>query len=303
MTRADKVASFYRVDAASGTRKRLAFDSSATSVDQEEFHVFPARVARWRCPSAMDDAYLFDTTGTGVRQLTSGPWLVAEILRAVDTTGTIYFTGQGRENGRDPYYQKAYRVRLDGSTVELLTPEDAEHEVHVAPGGRFLVDIYSRVDMPPVAVLRSGDGRVLRTLEKANVSALMATGYRAPEPIKVKARDGVTDLYGAIWKPNSFDSTKVYPVIDNIYPGPQLTTGPKRFMPHDDDALTVGYSQYSQVKALAELGFIVVNVTRWARRTARRRSARRGTPTWATTGCPITSPHSSSSRPRVPTWT
>ena len=88
----------------------------------------------------------------------------------------------------------------------------------------------------------------------------MATGYRAPEPIKVKARDGVTDLYGAIWKPNSFDSTKVYPVIDNIYPGPQLTTGPKRFMPHDDDALTVGYSQYSQVKALAELGFIVVNV-------------------------------------------
>ena len=145
--------------------------------------------------------------------------------------------------------------------MQLLTPEDAEHEVHVAPGGRFIVDIYSRVDQPPVAVLRTGDGRVVRTLEKADVSALMATGYRPPEPIKVKARDGMTDLYGAIWKPNNFDSTKSYPVIDNIYPGPQLTTGPKRFVPHNDpDALSVGYSQYSQAKALAELGFIVVNV-------------------------------------------
>jgi len=263
MTRADKVASLYRVDAASGTRKRLAFDSSATYVDQEEFHVFPG--ARGTMAMSERDGwkhlYLFDTAGTVVRQLTSGPWLVAEILRNVDTTGTIYFTGQGREKGRDPYYQKAYRVKLDGSPVELLTPEDAEHTVHVAPGGRFLVDIYSRVDMPPVAVLRSGDGRVLRTLEKADVSALMATGYRPPEPIKVKARDGVTDLYGAIWKPNNFDSTKVYPIIDNIYPGPQLTTGPKAFVPHDDpNALNVGYSQYSQVKALAELGFIVVNV-------------------------------------------
>ena len=263
MTRADKVASFYRVDAATGTRKRLAFDSSATYVDQEEFHVFPG--GRGTMSMSERDGwkhlYLFDTTGAVVRQLTSGPWLVAEVQRADDATGTIYFTGQGRENGRDPYYQKAYRVRLDGSPVELLTPEDAEHEVHVAPGGRFIVDIYSRVDQPPVAVLRTGGGRVVRTLEKADVSALMATGYRPPEPIKVKARDGMTDLYGAIWKPNNFDSTKSYPVIDNIYPGPQLTTGPKRFVPHNDpNALAVGYSQYSQAKALAELGFIVVNV-------------------------------------------
>src|SRR4029453_5035191 len=142
--------------------------------------------------------YLFATTGAVVRQLTSGPGLVADVLRAVDSTGTIYFTGQGRENGRDPYYEKAYRVKLDGSPVQLLTPEDAEHQVHVAPGGRFLVDIYSRVDMPPVAVLRSGDGRVLRTLEKADVSALMATGYRPPEPIAGKAREGGADLYGGV---------------------------------------------------------------------------------------------------------
>ena len=133
--------------------------------------------------------------------------------------------------------------------------------MRVAPGGRFIVDTYSRVDMPPVTVLRASDGRVVRTLEKSDASALMATGYRPPEPFKVKARDGLTDLYGAIWKPSDFDSTKIYPVIDNIYPGPQLTTGPKGFVPNNNpNVLDAGYSQYSQAKALAELGFIVVNI-------------------------------------------
>ncbi|MEP6494259.1 MAG: DPP IV N-terminal domain-containing protein [bacterium] len=263
MTRADKVASLYRVDAQTGARKRLAFDSSATYIDQVEFHVFPGG----RGTMAMSERdgwkhlYLFDTTGVVQRQLTSGPWLVADVVRVDDATGTIYFTAQGREPGRDPYYVKGYRVKIDGSPVELLTPEDAEHEVRVAPGGHFIVDTYSRVDLPPVTVLRTPDGRLLKSLEKADASALMATGYRPPEPFKVKARDGVTDLYGAIWRPNNFDSTKVYPVIDNIYPGPQLTTGPKGFVPNNNpDALSSGYSQYSQAKALAELGFIVVNL-------------------------------------------
>ncbi len=263
VTRADKVASMYRVDVASGARKRLAFDSSATYIDQAEFHAFPG--GRGTMGMSERDGwkhlYLFDSTGTIVRQLTQGPWLVAEIVRVDNVTGTIYFTGQGREVTRDPYFLKGYRVKIDGSPVELLTSEDAEHTVRVAPGGRFIVDTYSRVDLPPITVLRSGDGKVIKTLEKADASALMATGYRPPEPIKVKARDGVTDLYGAIWKPNNFDSTKVYPVIDNIYPGPQLTTGPKGFVPNNNpNVLESGYSQYSQAKALAELGFIVVNI-------------------------------------------
>jgi dipeptidyl-peptidase-4 len=109
-------------------------------------------------------------------------------------------------------------------------------------------------------VLRAANGKVIRTLEQADISALLATGYRLPEPFRVKARDGVTDIYGAIWKPNHFDSTQRYPVIDNIYPGPQLITGPKAFMPNNKAGVAAGYSQYSQVKALAELGFIVVNI-------------------------------------------
>lgn len=263
LTRADKVAALYAVNVQSGARRRLAFDSSETYVDQTAWHIFPGGKGTMAMSErdGWKHLYLFDTTGAIQRQLTSGPWLVADVVRYDDATGTIYFTAQGREPGRDPYYVKGYRVKIDGTPVELLTPDDAEHDVRVGPGGRFIVDIYSRVDLPPVTVLRSSDGRVLRTLEKADASALMATGYRPPEPVKLKARDGVTDLYGAIWKPNNFDSTKSYPVIDNIYPGPQLTTAPKNFVPTNASAnLNGGYSQYSQAKALAELGFIVVNI-------------------------------------------
>ena len=262
LTRADKVASLWRVEVETGTRTRLAFDSSETYVDQTEWHVLPGT----RGTIAMSERdgwkhlYLFDAGGTIQRQLTSGNWLVADLVRVDDATGTIYFTAQGREAGRDPYFVRGYRMRLDGTAVELLTPEDAEHEVRVAPGGRFIVDTYSRVDQPPVTVLRASNGRVIRTLEQADISALLATGYRLPEPFRVKARDGVTDLYGAIWKPNNFDSTTSYPVIDNIYPGPQLITGPKAFLPNNKASVAAGYAQYSQVKALSELGFIVVNI-------------------------------------------
>ncbi len=263
MTRGDKVASVYRVDAETGARKRLAFDSSATYVDQSVFHVLPAD----RGTVAMSERdgwkhlYLFDAAGMVKRQLTAGPWLVGDVLYVDDESGTIYFTALGREKGRDPYYAKGYRVKTDGSAVELLTPEDATHAVRVAPGGRFIVDSYSRGDLPPITVLRTPSGRVVRTLETGDASALIATGYRRGEPFTVKARDGVTDLYGTLWKPNDFDSTKAYPVIDNIYPGPQGLTGQKTFAPNNNpNAFGAGYSQYSQAKALAELGFIVVNL-------------------------------------------
>jgi dipeptidyl-peptidase 4 len=132
----------------------------------------------------------------------------------------------------------------------------------VAPKARYIVDTYSRIDLPPVTVLRAPDGKVLKVLETADVSALYATGYRPPEPVKMKARDGITDIYGTIWKPRNFDASKRYPVIDNIYPGPQLTTAQKRFVPTNaaSGPSQEGYSQYSQAKALAELGFIVVNI-------------------------------------------
>ena len=202
--------------------------------------------------------YLYSGDGKLRNQITSGPWTVGALLH-VDPVGRwVYFTGRGREAGRNPYHAHLYRIHLDGSGMELLTPENADHTIWVAPSGKHFVDTYSFVDAPPVTVLRSIDGKLVLNLEKADISKLLAIGWRYPEPFVVKARDGVTDLYGVMFKPSNFDSTKKYPVIDQIYPGPQTTSVPEFFVP----TVHPGTNQptFGQVQALAELGFIVIEV-------------------------------------------
>jgi dipeptidyl aminopeptidase/acylaminoacyl peptidase len=177
---------------------------------------------------------------------------VRDVVRVDQEARTLYFTAGGREPGRDPYYRHLYRVQLDGAGLELLTPEDAEHAVSLSPSGAYLVDSYSRLDQPPVTVLRAADGRLVLELETADVSGLLARGWRYPERFHVKARDGVTDLYGSIIRPTSYEPTKRYPVLDAIYPGPQTIRTPKAF-----PEPTAGFWQD---QALAELGFIVVTI-------------------------------------------
>src|SRR6202044_3595098 len=112
---------------------------------------------------------------------------------------TVYFLGAGKEPGRDPYFTHLYRVGLDGRGLKLLTPEDGNHEITLSKSGRYFVDSYSKPDVPPVTVLRDADGQLIATLEKADISKLLATGWKPPVPITVKARDGVTDLYGLLF--------------------------------------------------------------------------------------------------------
>jgi dipeptidyl aminopeptidase/acylaminoacyl peptidase len=128
----------------------------------------------------------------------------------------------------------------------------------MARNGRWFVDTYATIDLPPITVLRAADGRQIRQLEQADVSKLREVGWRGGEAFTVKARDGVTDLYGVMWKPSNFDSTKSYPIIDHIYPGPQIIASPKRYYPTHDAGLV--YTAAGQAQALAELGFIVINV-------------------------------------------
>jgi dipeptidyl aminopeptidase/acylaminoacyl peptidase len=162
----------------------------------------------------------------------------------------IYFTGSGREAGRDPYFRHLYRVDFDGRHLALLTPEDADHSVTLSPSGRYFVDSYSRPDVPPVTVLRDAAGRLVLPLEKADISKLVATGWTPPIPFTVKARDGKTDLYGLLYRPTGFDSTKKYPIVNQIYPGPQTgSVGSRSFAASRGDT-----------RALAELGFIVVQL-------------------------------------------
>ncbi|MDH4044841.1 MAG: S9 family peptidase [Gemmatimonadota bacterium] len=195
--------------------------------------------------------YLYNgTTGAVERQLTRGNWVVRDVVHADKSTGTILFVAAGRETGRDPYLRHLYRTDLTGRSVRLLTPEDADHEVVVSPSGTYALDTYSRPQVEPVTVLRrTSDGAVVMDLERADVSGLLATGWRRSEPFAAKARDGTTDIYGLIWWPSTFDSTKRYPIVEQIYTGPHSFFVPKTFGAYRSTA-----------QSIAELGFVVVQI-------------------------------------------
>jgi dipeptidyl-peptidase 4 len=195
--------------------------------------------------------YLHDLkTGRQKNAITSGNGNVTQLLRVDEKNRQVYFVAVGREQGRDPYFRHLYRVNMDGKGVQLLTPEDGDHEISFSPSGKFFVDVYSKPDVPPTAQLRDTDGKIVLALEKADVSRLVATGWKPPTPITVKARDGVTDLYGLMYKPTQLDPAKQYPIVNHIYPGPQTgSVGSRTFSAARGDA-----------QALAELGFVVVEI-------------------------------------------
>lgn len=195
--------------------------------------------------------YLHDLkTGREKQAITNGDGNVTQVLRVDEAARTIYFQAVGKEKGRDPYFRHFYRIGLDGKNLQLLTPADADHDVTLSPSGKFFVDTYSKPDVPPTTELRDADGKLIMTLEKADVSRLLATGWKPPTPITVKARDGKTDLYGLLYRPTTLDSSKKYPIINHIYPGPQTgSVGGRQWSPARGDA-----------QALAELGFVVVEI-------------------------------------------
>ena len=196
--------------------------------------------------------YLHDLgSGKLKRQITKGDWNATKIVRLDDAGRNIWVTGVGRERGRDPYFSHLYKTGLDGGDVQLLTPEDADHKVQLSDEGRFFIDTYSTSSAPPVTVLRRLDtGSEVKEIARADIKRLQASGWRAPEKFTVKGRDGKTDVYGMMWKPSTFDASKKYPVVNYIYPGPQVgSIRTRSFAPAHIDH-----------QALAELGFIVVAI-------------------------------------------
>jgi dipeptidyl aminopeptidase/acylaminoacyl peptidase len=192
--------------------------------------------------------YLYDGQGKLKNQITSGEYVTDQVASVDDKTRTLYFTANGREAGEDPYYTHLYRVGLDGSGLKLLTPGNFSHAVSWPDSGKYFVDSYSRVDTVPKSVLLDGQGTTLNELEIVDVSQLMEAGFKYPEMFKVKADDGVTDLYGVIYKPFDFDANRKYPVIEYVYPGPQVEQVTKAFSPKSPNV------------PLAQLGFIVIEV-------------------------------------------
>ena len=194
--------------------------------------------------------YLHDlATGELLSRITEGDWNVHRLLRVDEDTRSVYLTGMGREPG-DPYFQYLYRIGMDGTGLELLTPDSANHTVALSPAGDHFVDSHSTPVDPPVTVLRDLDGRPVLPLERADVSRLEESGWRPPEPFTVKARDGETDLHGLMYRPSRFDPARSYPVVNFLYPGPQSgSVGSRSFRASRGDK-----------QAMAELGFIVVEV-------------------------------------------
>ena len=195
--------------------------------------------------------YLYDRQkGRLVRQVTKGEYYLRGIQHVDEKQGVVYFSACGMNKDEDPYLIHYYKIGLDGKHLTCLTPEPGNHSVTYSSDMAYLIDTYSTVTTPPVTVLRSGkDGRVLRTLETADISRLEATGWKAPEVFVAKGRDGKTDMWGLIQRPSNFDPTKKYPIIEYIYSGPGDQYVPKTFTP---------WLYFLQ--NLAELGFIVVQV-------------------------------------------
>ncbi|QMV18696.1 prolyl oligopeptidase family serine peptidase [Granulicella sp. 5B5] len=195
--------------------------------------------------------YLYDLkTGKLKNQITHGDGPISDILNVDEKHRVVYFTAVGREKGDDLYFENYYRVDFDGKNEQLLTPEHANHVITPSDDGSSFVDVYSTIDTPQTAVLRDNTGKVLVTLAHQDISQLLATGWKPPTPFTVKARDGVTPLEGIMWKPTNFDPNVKYPIVDNVYPGPQ---GSLCELSGRSFAAAKGDEQ-----ALADLGFVVV---------------------------------------------
>lgn len=251
-------------DAASGAVRTLLTEHSDTWVDigPHQFAAHPpvraltdGTLLWWSERGGWGHLYLVDgNDGRVLRQVTSGDWQLRELHHVDATNGWVYFTAGGAEAKRNPYYLHLYRVRLTGGAPELLTPEDAHHDVAFAPSGGWFVDRCSRIDQPPLSLLRAADGELLRVLEQADVADLLADGWRFPEPFRATARDGVTDIYGMITYPSDFDPARSYPILDNVYPGPHNIQTDVAF---PDPAVS---RDFWQGQALAELGFVVITI-------------------------------------------
>ncbi|MCG2613053.1 S9 family peptidase [Terrimonas sp. NA20] len=243
----------FRFEPASKKQELIYTETSKTNIDNFRSSQLddPSRMLLISERSGWRQLYLLNTKDKSLKPITSGDFYVNDIIDVDEKGQTIFFTASGKEPGRNPYYQHLYRIQMNGTGLTLLTPEIANHDVSIAPGGKYFIDNISTLDKAPVFLLRDGKtGKQVTTIAQADITALQAMNFPMPEAFSTIGRDGVTTIYGAVWKPSNFDASKKYPVIDQTYTGPHTYMFPRNFM--------TGISRSNQ--ALAELGFIVVAV-------------------------------------------
>ena len=202
----------------------------------------------WSERSGWGHYYLYDHNGTFKKALTDGAWRADEIPAIDSVAGVVWVSGVGREPGENVYYRHTYRMGADGSGFALADAGSSNHTPTFLPSKKYFVDNFSRLEQAPKAVLRDGTGKAVMDLEEMDLSSLKALGWKPPEQFMVKAADGVTDIYGNMWKPFDFDSTKKYPIIANVYPGPQTET------------VNIPFGAGGVPQQLAQVGFIVIQI-------------------------------------------
>ncbi|HCE57631.1 MAG TPA: S9 family peptidase [Prolixibacteraceae bacterium] len=231
----------------------LIHEQSNTNIDNFFYVVlekmgkilFASERSGWR------QLYLLDMNSKAVTHLAPDNYYVNDIQHIDEKTGTIYFTASGKEQGVNPYQQYLYSVSLRTNKIQLLTPENVNHDISFSPDGKYFTDNQSTAQQPTTTVLReSATGNIVTELAKADISALQAMNWAAPHIFTVTARDGKTEIFGALWKPSNFDPDKKYPIIDNSYTGPHTQMFPRNF------ARVLSINN----QALAELGFVVMMV-------------------------------------------
>ena len=195
--------------------------------------------------------YLYDKASGKVKnQITKGDWYVRSVLKVDDQARRIWFQASGVNKDEDPYFIRYYSINYDGSDMLDMTPSKGMHTAYLSHDNKYIVDVTSTVSDAPVAVLRNAEtGEQVMDLEKADISEIVANGWKAPEVFVAKGRDGKTDMWGIIIRPTNFDPSKKYPILEYIYSGPGDHYVPKSFF---------SFNRY--MSAIAELGFIVVQV-------------------------------------------
>lgn len=204
---------------------------------------------QWSEADGWGHFYLYDEAGVLKNQITSGAYHCEDIVGIDEKKRVLYFSANGKEANEDPYYLHLYSINFDGTGLKLLNPGDFDNTMNMNDNQKYFVNTYSRVNTVPKSTLYAADGRKIMDLETADFSSLFASGYKFPQPFKVKADDGITDIYGVMYKPFDFDSTKKYPVIEYVYPGPQTEAVNKAFSRGMD-----------RTDRLAQLGFIVITM-------------------------------------------
>jgi len=254
--RGHQVYQVIEMNAETGKNSVLINETSPTFIDYSSKHyrfdINDGEEIIWASErDGWNHLYLFDgKTGSVKNQITQGDWVVRKVVKVNPENRTIIFSASGKEAG-DPYLIHYYTVGFDGSNLKQLTEGDGNHRVSFSADFKYMVDSWSKVDTPPVTVLRHAQtGKQLMTLEEADITPLLANGWKKPKIFSAKGRDGKTDIWGIFLTPSDFDPSKKYPVIEYIYAGPHSSHVPKDFSPY--------YNRCRQ--SLAELGFIVVMI-------------------------------------------